>query len=58
MKERILKTLEDKLLIDREYMTDEQIKDIEEQIEAVKGYKQRPLRKLLKKILYQLWKAI
>jgi hypothetical protein len=38
MQERILKTLEDKMLIDRYYMEEEQVKDLEEQIKAVKEY--------------------
>ena len=36
MKERILKTLEDNLLINREFLEEERIKDLEEQIRAVK----------------------
>lgn len=36
MKKRILKTLEDTLTINREFMETEDIKDLEEQIEAVK----------------------
>lgn len=38
IKERILKTLEAKLLVDREYMEKEDVKDLEEQIRAVKFY--------------------
>jgi hypothetical protein len=40
MQERILKTLEDKLMIDGAYMEEEKTKDLEEQIKAVKEYKQ------------------
>ena len=36
MKKRILKTLEDTLTINREFMESEDIKDLEEQIEAVR----------------------
>lgn len=36
MKKRILKTLEDTLMINREFMETKDIKDLEEQIEAVK----------------------
>lgn len=39
MRERILKTLEAYLLCNREVMEPEEIKDLEEQIEAVKQYK-------------------
>lgn len=39
MKERILKTLEEHLLLNREVMEPEEIKDLEEQIEAVKRWK-------------------
>lgn len=41
MRERILKTLEDKLLVDREYMNEEDIKDLEEQIKTVRKYKKK-----------------
>lgn len=36
MKERILKTLEDNLLINKDFMKKEDVKDLEEQIRAVK----------------------
>lgn len=39
MKERILKTLEAYLITNRDVLDEETIKDIEEQIEAVKKYK-------------------
>lgn len=38
IKERILKTLEAKLLVDREFMEKEDVKDLEEQIRFVKFY--------------------
>lgn len=37
MLERILKTLEEKLLIDRYYMEKEQVKDLEKQIKFVEN---------------------
>lgn len=39
MQERILWTLEAYLLVNREVMSDEDIENLEEQIEAVKKYK-------------------
>lgn len=56
IKERILKTLEDKLLIDREFLEEEQIKDLEEQIKAVKEYEKNPLKRYLKRLLKELLK--
>lgn len=38
IQERILKTLENKIMIDREYMTPEAVEDLEIQIETVKKY--------------------
>lgn len=56
MKERILRTLEDNLLINREFLEEERIKDLEEQIKAVKEYEKNPLKRYLKRLLKELLK--
>ena len=50
MQERILKTLEDKLMIDRAYMEEEEIRNIQEQIKAVKEYKQGFFKRLFDRL--------
>ena len=50
MKNRILKTLEDYLLINEDFLEPERIKDLEEQIAAVKAYKENRVVKWFKKI--------
>ena len=50
MKNRILKTLEDYLLINEDFLEPERIKDLKEQIAAVKAYKESRVVKWFKKI--------
>ena len=50
MKNRILKTLEDYLLINEEFLAPEHIEDLKEQIAAVKAYKESRVAKWFKKI--------
>lgn len=50
MKNRILKTLEDYLLINEDFLEPESIKNLEEQIAAVKAYKENRVAKWFKKI--------
>ena len=47
MKERVLKTLEAYLLTNRDVLEEDRIKDIEEQIQAVKEYKEPFIKKFL-----------
>lgn len=56
MKERILRSLEDKLLIDEAFMEKEDVEDLKEQIKAVKEYEKNPLKRYLKKSLKELLK--
>lgn len=46
MKERVLKTLEAYLLTNMDVLEEEEIRDIEEQIKAVKGYKEGFFKRL------------
>ena len=48
MRERILKTLEAYLLINEDVLEEEQIKDIKEQIQAVREYKEKTFISVLK----------
>ena len=56
MKERVLKTLEAYLITNMDVLEADDIKDIEEQIEAVKDYKESILKRLIRYFKETVWK--